>query len=76
MGQVTIYLDDDTEAKMVASAEAMQISKSKWIATVIQEKLHDQWPLEIREMAGSWETFPDLTDIRDQPSQDSQRESL
>lgn len=32
MGQVTIYLDDETEQKMTANARAMNLSKSKWIA--------------------------------------------
>lgn len=41
MGQVTIYLDDETEQKLIANAQVMNLSKSKWIAKVIQEKLVD-----------------------------------
>jgi hypothetical protein len=76
MGQVTIYLDDDIEAKMVASAKAMKLSKSKWISNVIREKLVDEWPSAVRELAGSWEDFPTLEAIRDSAEMDVDREAL
>lgn len=76
MGQVTIYLDDDLEAKMVAEAKARKLSKSKWIATVISEKLINEWPLAVRESAGSWDDFPALEEIRGEIDTDIERESL
>lgn len=76
MGQVTIYLEDGLEAKMVADAKARKLSKSKWIAAVIREKLHDEWPHAVRETAGSWQNFPLLEEIRGEEQPDSQRESL
>lgn len=76
MGQVTIYLDDALEAKMVADAKACRLSKSKWIATVIREKLTSEWPHEVREAAGSWGDFPSLTEIRGETHADNPRESL
>ena len=76
MGQVTIYLDDETEKKMIANARVMKLSKSKWIAGVIQEKLVDQWPDTVRELAGSWDDFPSLDELRAGASTDSERETL
>lgn len=76
MGQVTIYLEDELEAKMVADAKARQISKSKWIASVIREKLTNEWPHEVRETAGSWGDFPSLEEIRGAAHDDNKRESL
>lgn len=76
MGQVTIYLEDDIEAKMVASAKAMKVSKSKWISNVIREKLVDEWPSAVRELPGSWEDFPALEAIRDSAETDVDREEL
>ncbi|QEI12109.1 ribbon-helix-helix protein, CopG family [Cellvibrio japonicus] len=76
MGQVTIYLEDELEAKMEADAKARKISKSKWIATVIREKLTNEWPHEVRETAGSWGDFPSLEEIRGETHSDSLRESL
>ena len=76
MGQVTIYLDDEIEKRMTADAKAMKLSKSKWIANVIREKLVDEWPVNVRELAGSWEDFPTLEDIREPEQRDITREAL
>lgn len=64
MGQVTIYLEDELEAKMVTNAKAHNLYKSKWIATVIREKLVNEWPPAVREAAGNWDDFPELDNIR------------
>lgn len=76
MGQVTIYLDDELEAKMVADANARKLSKSKWVAAIIREKLTNEWPHEVREAAGGWSDFPSLDEIRSEAHPDSKRESL
>jgi hypothetical protein len=76
MGQITIYLDDETEQKMIANAKAMKLSKSKWIARLIQEKLVDEWPPTVRELAGSWRDFPSLQELRGDHDTDVERESL
>lgn len=76
MGQVTIYLDDDTEKRMTADAKRLRISKSKWITNVIREKLVSDWPDAVRDLPGSWEDFPDLEDLRTEPRADADREAL
>ena len=76
MGQVTIYLDEEVEKRMTANAKAMKLSKSKWIANVIREKLVDEWPTNVRELAGSWEDFPTLEEIRETGQRDITRETL
>ncbi len=76
MGQVTIYLDDETERKMVVNAEAMNLSKSKWIAQVIQESLVDEWPKSVRNLPGSWDAFPSLEAIRETADHDVDREPM
>jgi hypothetical protein len=76
MGQVTIYLDDEIEKRMTANAKAIKLSKSKWIANVIREKLVDEWPANVRELAGSWGDFPNLEEIRRTRQQDIERHAL
>lgn len=76
MGQITIYLDDETERKMKTEAEAMKLSKSKWIANLIQEKLSDNWPESVRSLAGSWKDFPDREEIHRKTGKDITREKL
>lgn len=76
MGQVTIYLEDGLEAKMAADAKARNLSKSKWIANVIREKLVNEWPPAVRESVGSWGDFPALEEIRGEAHTDIERENL
>ncbi len=76
MGQVTIYLEEDIEQKMVSAAKSAQLSKSKWIAKIIQDKVVNEWPQSVVELAGSWEDFPNIDDIRKNEGEDSNREVL
>lgn len=76
MGQVTIYLDDDMEAKMRSAAKAMKMSQSKWISVIINEKVNAEWPITVREMAGAWKDFPNQEEIRSSMGRDAPREDL
>ena len=51
MGQVTIYLEEEIEIKMIKAAESANLSKSKWIARLIQEKIAKEWPQSVVDMA-------------------------
>lgn len=76
MGQVTIYLEEDVEHKMVAAAKSAHLSKSKWISSVIQEKVANEWPQSIVDTAGSWGDFPSMSDIRGNIGKDAKREKI
>lgn len=76
MGQVTIYLDAETEARLNAIVKASQSSKSKWIADLIREKAATSWPKNIAELAGAWKDLPTAEEIRKTMGQDAVRESL
>ena len=76
MGQVTIYIDAETEKKMIASAKAAKISKSKWITTVIKEKVTSEWPASVVNLAGAWEDFPSIEEIRAGIGKDIEREEF
>jgi predicted transcriptional regulator len=76
MGQVTIYLDDDTERRMIQNAQKLGVSKSKWISTVIREKLVESWPLSVQEAAGTWCDFPEAEELRAGDAADTPRESF
>jgi len=75
MGQVTIYIDNETEENMNAAVKASGVSKSKWVAQVIREKARTEWPQEAKALAGKWQDLPMAEDIR-QTVADSQRESF
>lgn len=76
MGQVTIYLDDDIEAKMRSAAKSMKISQSKWISSLIKRKVNEEWPESTKKLAGAWDDFPSLDEIRSFQKEDSLREKL
>lgn len=76
MSQVTIYLDSTLEAQVKTIAKARGVSVSRCIADLIREKADTGWPQEIREMAGSWRTFPTADEIRANQGANAPRESL
>jgi len=76
MGQVTIYLADEIEQKMAAAAKSAHLSKSKWVAKLIQEKVANEWPKSVINMAGAWEDFPDIEEIRSNKGKDAKRENF
>ena len=74
MGQVTIYLDDDAEARLRSSARDSGIPVSRWVADLIREKTRTDWPDEIKSLAGAWADLPDPEQPRDQQAEDVPRE--
>jgi predicted transcriptional regulator len=76
MGQVTIYLEDSIEQKMTEAARSAHLSKSKWVAQVISERVVTEWPQSIVDMAGAWEDFPSADELRQNESVDSEREQF
>ena len=76
MGQITIYLDPQTEAQLKVAVENSGLSTSRWIAGVIHEKLRQTWPAEVRELLGSWPDLPEIEEIRAAQGSDVPREVL
>ena len=76
MGQLTLYLDSETEEKMKAAAKASGLSQSRWVAELIREKTATEWPAWVAEMVGSWSDFPSLEEIREGVPEDLPREPL
>jgi hypothetical protein len=76
MGQVTIYLDAETEKKMLNMIEKNGMSKSKWIAELIREKTSNVWPENVKKLAGTWKDLPTAEEIRKETCSDVGREPL
>lgn len=76
MGQVTIYLDDEHERRMrQAAAEAGQ-PVSRWVAGLIKDQARTHWPQAVRELAGQWQDFPEVEQLRADQAEDVRRESM
>ena len=54
----------------------MHISKSKWVANIIREKIADEWPDSVKNLAGAWTDFPGAEEIREGLGDDIKREVL
>lgn len=76
MGQITIYLDKETEKKLRTLTKTMNVSQSKYIANIIKEKLQSEWPEAVVSLAGAWEDFPSLEEIRAEGGEDAPREAF
>ena len=76
MGQVTIYLDEQTEKQMINMVQKSGLSKSKWIAELIREKTATTWTTEIVNAAGTWVDFPTAEGLRSTLGTDAEREAM
>ena len=76
MGQVTIYIDDETEKTARTSARAEGMSLSKWIAGRIRYRARSEWPESVRTLAGAWNDLPSAAQIRRSRGKDVPRGRL
>jgi len=58
MAQVTLYLDDETDALLARAASASGLSRSRWVAQAIRSHAGDAWPDACLQLAGAFPDFP------------------
>ena len=58
MSQITLYLDDATQALVEQAAMANGVSKSRWVAEVIRKHAAHEWSKECLDLAGRFADFP------------------
>jgi hypothetical protein len=73
MAQVTLYLDDETKERMRKAARDAGMSQSRWLAELVRRGTANEWPAEVRELAGSWPDFPDAEELRRGLGRDTRR---
>lgn len=76
MSQMTIYLDNELEAKIKQNVAKMGLSMSQFITGLIRKELEDKWSPQIYELSGCWDNFPSIDEIRHDKTADTQRESF
>ena len=76
MAQITIYINNDLESKVKELAASQDTSISKYISTVIERNINNNWNPKIKNFAGSWSDFPTIEEIRNNDIQDAQREEF
>ena len=58
MAQITLYLDDATQALVDQAAKAHGLSKSRWVAEIIRKYAAHEWPQDCLALAGRFADFP------------------
>ncbi|PIT81170.1 CopG family transcriptional regulator [Limnohabitans sp. 15K] len=58
MSQITLYLDDATQALVDEAAKANGVSKSRWVADIIRTYASHEWPKDCLTLAGRFADFP------------------
>ncbi len=58
MSQITLYLDDVTQALVDQAAQASGLSKSRWVAEAIRKYAAHEWPEDCLALAGRFADFP------------------
>ncbi len=58
MSQITLYLDDATQALVEQAAQADGMSKSRWVAEIIRKHAAHEWPQDCIALAGRFADFP------------------
>lgn len=76
MAQITIYLDQKQAAAIRSEANRRRKSVSKWVTEAVQEKLSRQWPKDVVNAAGSWNDFPEISELRKIRGADISREKI
>lgn len=73
MPQITLYLDEDTQALVEQAAQAHGLSKSRWVAEIIRKYAGQEWPQDCLALAGRFADFPLREEIPEPPVVDLPR---
>lgn len=58
MSQITLYLDDATQALVDQAAQANGVSKSRWVAEIIRKYAAQEWSTDCLALAGRFPDYP------------------
>ncbi len=76
MAQVTIYMDNNLETKVKEVANSLNLSISKFISSLLEKNIQNEWNENIKNLSGSWSDFPTLDEIRESKVDDVKREEF
>jgi hypothetical protein len=74
MAQVTLYLDEETAARMARAAKAAGMSRSRWVAELVRRRTASEWPPSVARLAGAWKDLESAERLRRGAGRDVPRE--
>lgn len=78
MSQITLTINEETESVIQQLAQSENLAPNQWLSQFVEQQInqHQGWSPEVKALAGSWDDFPSLQDIRGGYGADDVRESL
>lgn len=64
MAQITLYIDDATQARLREAAARRKVSQSQFVGDLIRQATSDAWPAAVLALAGSVPDFPLAEELR------------
>lgn len=73
MAQIVLTLDNKALEQVLHEAKAENLSSTSWLDKLIKQrvgmlnqpnKINSHWSSDVKELAGAWQDFPSLEDIR------------
>jgi hypothetical protein len=64
MAQITLYIDDQLQARLRDVAEQRKVSQSQFVADLIRTATSGRWSQEVLDMAGAAPDFPLADELR------------
>ncbi len=74
MTHLTIDLDNDTSRRVAEEAARAHMAADEWVAALVRAKVRDDWPEDVRSLAGAWPDFPEAESLRQETGNDASRE--
>lgn len=74
MAQLTLYIDDATQAKLREAAAQRKVSQSQFVADLIRRETDSVWPAAALALMGSMPDFPLAEELRAGLPPDAERD--
>jgi hypothetical protein len=73
MAQITLYIDDATQARLREAAASRKVSQSQYVADLIRKATASDWPPAVLALAGAVPDFPLAESLRASLAPDPER---
>jgi hypothetical protein len=74
MAQITLYIDEATQARLREAAAQRKVSQSQFVADLIRRATDDTWSDAVLALAGSVPDFPLADELRAGLPSDGERD--
>ena len=73
MAQITLYIDETTQARLREASAQRDVSQSQYVADLTRRATAPDWPPEVLALAGAVPDFPLAEELRAGQQLDAER---